>query len=1279
MLAETATQKPTGKPHVRPVFRPDFLIFLPADPRRLPEKFAMYSTPWVPRPCASRRVFSSIRSLRAQVRAALIAALVLLGSEATTAQTGFTSAIPDLITRPIDNAQRSILRGNVHPLASAASDRGNVPAVMSMRRMLLVLKRSDAQDSALKSFLADQQTKGSAHFHQWLTPEDFGKQFGPSNNDIQQVTAWLNARGFQVGAVAKGRTAIEFSGTAGQVNEAFGTTIHKFEVKGEEHFANATDPSIPAALSPLVGGILTLHNFPRHSNAVIHGQPVRPAKGDASSYFTFTSGQSAYYGLGPTDFATIYDLLPLWNAGIDGSGQSIAIVGETNINTGDVDAFRNLFGLPKNTPKVILNGPDPGIIGDETEALLDVSWSGAVAKNATIDFVASASTETSLGVDLSALYIVDNDLAPVMSESYGDCEAVLGSAGNAFYNALWQQAAAEGITVLVSAGDAGSAVCDDFNSQSYAFNGLAVSGFASTPYNVAVGGTDFDQSAANYSTYWNLANDPNTQSSAKSYIPETTWNQSCGADGVDGCGPNATALNIVAGSGGQSNCSRMKGDFKCLSGYPKPAWQTGIGVPQDGVRDLPDISLFASSGFNGSFYIICEADFSPFGPMPGLNQPCSLSSSSLNFVGIGGTSASTPAFAGIMALVNQKTNSRQGNANYALYNLAAQKGASCDSSQQATGSGACIFHDITKGNNTVPCYPGSANCGGAATNGYGVLLDPNDSSTPAWTTTPGYDLATGLGTVDANNLVNAWGSTTMAQTQTTLTTLSPTTLAHGQSVDVSATVAPVGGFGTPTGSVVLMASPTGRTLSLDDFPLSYGVASGTTSLLPGGTYNVTARYSGDGNFAASDSTPVQVTVSKENSRLAASLAVYDFNAGEFSYGSTVSYGAIAFLRANVTGEAGASCAPNPQQTGTGCPTGTVNFTSGSTSIDAGSYVLNSLGYTEDQNFALHINAIGNYSVQAQYSGDASYNASQASLNAAVTQAPTLIYYVGISDLTPDFTGTSYIAWSGQTFHVYSVAYTRSVLNAPTGSVSILQDGGSPSGTMTQTPLNGSYSGGFSSISFAYLEGQLATAIDAPGTYTFTASYPGDANYLGSQSPFPITVTVQDTTFNISGSISNVTVARGQSAATAVNFAAVDHFAGPITITCTLPNTMNEASCSSTAASLGNNTTTSSTLTIHTTAAHATAMNRRMGFGSMAVTAMAACLLVGFGKRRRGLFLVLILLILTAAGGVTGCGGSAAGGGGGTSDPGTPGGSYVVSVTATSANITRSANFTVTVQ
>jgi subtilase family serine protease len=525
------------------------------------------------------------------------------------------SPAPVMVRQPVDVSVRTKLVGNTHPLARAESDRGEAPSDLPMKRMLLVLKRASEQEADLRSLIDDQQDTRSPRHHHWLTSEEYGARFGPADSDVAAVTNWLAASGFEVTQVSRGRTVIEFSGTAGLVKQAFGTAIHKYFVNGEEHWANGSDPTIPGALAPVVAGIASLNDFHKKPHYTVTNKFPRndTQYGGPLSLFTFGSQGLTVYGVSPWDFATIYNVTPLWNAGITGAGQSIAIVSETDINIQDISTFRAVFGLPANDPTLIQNGPDPGILqdGEETEAVLDVSWAGAVATNATIDLVVSESTNSTQGIDLSALYVVDNNLAPVMSESYGACEASLGNANNAFYYGLWEQAAAQGITVVISAGDGGSAGCDDFNTASVAQFGLAVSGIASTPFNVTVGGSDFDQ-FQQYSTYWNSGNAaPGTGESAKSYIPETTWNDSCAGFGGNQCnGNNAAYFDIIAGSGGPSSCSTQNGSGVCTSGYGKAAWQTGVGVPNDGVRDTPDVSLFASDGFNYSIYVICESDIS---------------------------------------------------------------------------------------------------------------------------------------------------------------------------------------------------------------------------------------------------------------------------------------------------------------------------------------------------------------------------------------------------------------------------------------------------------------------------------------------------------------------------------------------------------------------------------------------------------------------------------------------------------------------------------------------
>ena len=523
---------------------------------------------------------------------------------------------------------------------------------------------------------------------------------------------------------------------------------------------------------------------------------------------------------------------------IDGTGQGIAIVGQSNINPQDILDFRNMFGLPPNFPasNVILNGPDPGINSDESEADVDIEWSGAVAPGAKIHFVTSASTETTSGVHLSALYIVDHNLDLVMSESFGGCEQGLGVALNNFYNSLWEQASAQGITVILSAGDGGSAGCDDFNTAQVATRGLAVSGFASTPFNVAVGGTDFNQ-VGREATFWNTTTTPITTlpipASAKSYIPEVPWNDSCAQSGLNGC-QSGNLLDIVAGSGGVSSI------------YAKPSWQAGKGVPNDNHRDLPDVSLFALSGFNDSFYIMCERD------LTGSNS-CNLLNFGFSFQAVGGTSVSAPAFAGIMALVNQyqvtpqNPSPRQGNANYVLYGLAQQQNtANLNCNSSAAPAAGCSFNDVTTGNNDVPCAGATPNCSSRLSSVTGVLIPVPGSTTPAYTSTTGYDLATGLGSINAQTAVTKWSSVNTAASTTTLVLNGGTAVnvTHGQSVPFKISVSPA----AASGDVSLIATPAvGNSWGVGPFTLLTGVSTGSTTALPGGTqYNVIAHYQGNG-------------------------------------------------------------------------------------------------------------------------------------------------------------------------------------------------------------------------------------------------------------------------------------------------------------------------------------------------------------------------------------------------------------------------------------------------
>jgi hypothetical protein len=903
----------------------------------------------------------------------------------TVAQTAIPAA---RVVQAVNNKQLVELKGNVHPLALPQFDQGAADDAQSMNRILLVLQRGPEQEASLRQLLDNQQSKSSSSFHKWLTPDEFGAQFGIAEADLQVVTQWLSSQGFTNINVGPGRSVVEFSGTAGQVRAAFHTEIHRYRVDSQNHFANSVNPQIPVALAPVVKGIVSLHNFPRKSYMHKLGAFTRSrTTGKVSPLFTTSfCGSGPCLTIGPADFAVIYNTQPLLSASpaIDGTGQIIAIVGESAINVQDVMDFRNMFGLPANfsSQNIVINGVAPDVNGSEGESDLDLQWAGAVAPGANVLFVTSAPTETTAGIDLSSLYIVENNLAGIMSVSFGACEQRLGTAENQFYNALWEQASAQGITVFVSAGDGGSAGCDNFDTQQTATRGLGVSGLASTAFNIAVGGTDFDQDGRE-ATFWNLAPTPTNplpvSASALSYVPEVPWNDSCAQFGLSSCNANSSNLDIVAGSGGVSTL------------YSKPFWQMGVtGVPSDSHRDLPDISLFAGNGFHDSFYIMCQSDASPAGA-------CSLASLDYSFLGVGGTSASSPAFAGIMALVNQKTGSRQGNANYTLYALAKKAGASCAANGASLPAPTCIFNDVAKSNNAVPCAGNSTNCSSKVASSNGVLVTPTGS--PAYAATAGYDLATGLGSVNVANLVNNWSTVSTVATSTSLTVNNGSTSAinHGSSVPISISVTPSSGSTTPTGDVALIAVySNGNSVGLGDFKLAAnGTVTASTTSLTGGSYKISAHYTGDGTFAPSDSAQNNITVNPEASKVLISIPTFNPNTGAETSNNPTSlvYGSPYIARIDVGNSAATLSFPSKTVCQPpSCPTGTITLTDSlngapAVPLDAATFVLNSYGFAEDLPIQL---PGGNHVITANYSGDSSFGASVGTYPIGVTPAATRI-------------------------------------------------------------------------------------------------------------------------------------------------------------------------------------------------------------------------------------------------------------------------------------------------
>ncbi len=628
------------------------------------------------------------------------------------AYTQQSTASPARITQAIDNAVLTPLKGNMHPLAKPQYDRGPVNPSLPADRMQLVLRRSSGQEIALRQFLGALQDPNSTQYRKWLTPEQFGERYGVSDADIQTVSGWLVSQGFKINKVNKAKTIIEFSGTVGQLQSAFRTQIHAFLVNGEQHMANISNPQIPTALTPVVAGLSSMNNFfpkPPHTKA-------QPAKYDKTTHkfgpdLTLGSASEGYFlYVVPGDAATIYDTPNTLNANFTGStsytGANVAIgvIGHSDIDLTAVANYRSLFGLPASVPNVVIDGNDPGTVaGWDTEALLDLEASGGLAPGASQIFYLADDTSFDPFYSLAINRALDDNMVSIVSVSVQTCELYLGTSGNALIYSLWAQAAAQGITAVVSSSDSGSAGCDDFDTQAQAELGLQVNGLSSTPFNVSVGGTDYDALATDFTKYALTTNRSN-YSSALGYIPELPWNDSTAANGELSANTpyGAPNTNIVGGSGGISGCVNpsfdAEGNFlNCgpaypllaLTGWAKPSWQTGgsLNIPADGVRDLPDVSLMAGDGLYGANWLICTDVVDSNGN----THNCSDINGSFYFLGVGGTSASAPAFAGMLALVSQSQGgARLGQANYVLYNLANQNSLY-----------SSVFHDVTQGNNSV--------------------------------------------------------------------------------------------------------------------------------------------------------------------------------------------------------------------------------------------------------------------------------------------------------------------------------------------------------------------------------------------------------------------------------------------------------------------------------------------------------------------------------------------------------------------------------------------------
>jgi len=1016
------------------------------------------------------------------------------------------------ITAPIDEDNLVVLPGNTHPLAQARFDRGAAPASMSTGRIALVLERSAAQQQALTQYLEDVQNPSSPSFQKWLTPAEYGAAYGIGDSDLQTVESWLQGHGFKIEKVPQGRNVIEFSGTAGQIENAFHTSIHTLSVGGETHYANISDPQIPAALAPVVAGLGPLNDF-RPKPEVVTGTGGHY---DATTHriepnLTLFNGNTPILFVDPADAATIYDtpntnLNGNYTSGTtwDGTGVTLGILGDSNIPLADVENYRLAFlgetSSNVNLPTVIVEGEDPGVNGDAIEALLDVEVSGGIAPKAKVYFYTSADSDVAYGLNNAMIRAIDDNAVSVLSMSFGECEAFLGTGGNAFMLEEARQAAAQGISWTVSAGDGGSAGCDNFDTESQAVYGLQVSGMASTPWNIAVGGTDFDVLPGSFATY---ANDSTSGSApyyrtALKYIPENPWNDSTKVDTL--LANNVSNGNIVAGSGGVSSV------------YGKPAFQASL-TPADNARDLPDVSLFASNGNKQAVWVICSDNVTDGDPSDTYID-CQTSGGQLEsgtqFEGVGGTSASAPAFAGMLALVSQsQSGARLGQANTILYQLAKSKYAT-------------VFHDITVGNNSVPCANGSGNCG---TNGF----------LTGYNTGTGYDLATGLGSVDVNQLIQNWGSVALTPTSTTFSINSSTAAyagVHGAAVTFNAGVNPT----AATGAVAVIDTANVTSGGTTSGPQSNGQLSialtsgaGTTTWngLPGGTYTVSGRYTGDTSDASSTSTPISVTISAETSTTSLQVNGYDLN-GNSSLLTAIPYGHDVVADAQILGKAEGSSTE-------GVATGTVTYTDGSTTVGTATVRAAGNWATFPAPATPYVYAVGSHSLTAKYSGDPSFSAStspavaftviKASMSMTATEASATVNYNDVSDAA-----------------TVSITTPYNIGVAPTGTVTMTGNG------TTVGTISGLVSSVVPSLWVLKGTGAINGNLLAPGNNVVTLTYSGDANYAGTSTAANIESTIGLGSFTIANS-GNVSQVAGETGTTAITVTPAGGFYSQISFAC----------------------------------------------------------------------------------------------------------------------------------
>ena len=1058
------------------------------------------------------------------------------------------------ITAVVDDTQRTTVSGTHPVMARIEDDAGRLPPGNQLHGVGIAFSRTPAQEADLQALLTAQQDPTSTLYHKWLTPDEFGARFGLADADIAKVQSWLEQHGLTVESVSRSKNRISFSGTVAQVEAAFGTEMHYYHVNGETHFAPSRDVSVPRALSPVVLTVANLSTFRPKPHIRFPG-PTSALSPD------FTSSQSGNHFLTPKDVATIYDINPAYKAGYNGTGQSIAVVGQSDIVMTDIENFQTAAGFTVKDPvKVLASSTNPGIrSGDEVESDLDLEYTSTIANGATIYFVFS-----SAGVFDALTYVVNNKSAPIISVSYGLCETGLTQTDYTSLNGILAQAAAQGQSVIVASGDSGSTDCYRDTSLTPAQQqALAVDFPASSQYVTAMGGTEFPAAdvASSNTTYWQAASGSDLVSSALSYIPEQVWNDD-------------SSLGLSSGGGGVSTLTS------------KPSWQTGVpGIPSGTLRFVPDISL--SSSPNNAGYLFCSSDTAT--KVKGSCTNGFRDSSNVTLTVAGGTSFAAPIFAGMLAVINDKLNSTgQGVINSTLYTLAAN-----------SATYASAFHDITSGGNQ--CTAGSTICSTAGTSQY-----------PA---TTGYDEASGLGSVDLFNLMTAWpgSSSSLAPSKTTLSAAT-TTPAPGASDAITITVA--------SGSTSSTATPTGTlsvavdgTLQPSSLPLTNGSATYTFRSTTPGAHVIAATYSGDSTYASSTGS-LTVTVPSPPMAIAQSVTTTAntpkaimLTATPGTSGDTLTYAIVTNpAHGTLTGTA-----PNVTYTPATGYVGPDSFTFDATENGVASSpatvritvasgppppVANNQSVSTNKNTAIPITLTGTPGT----SGD--------TLTFAIATNPA---HGALSGTPPNTTYTPTTGYVGSDSFTFNVTESNGATSATPGTVSInvVQPPPVPSKTTlsaaTSTPAVGASDAisitvaSASTSSTTTPTGTLTIAVDGTtqtpsltltngsATYTFSstvagphtiaATYSGDSNYAPSSGS--LTLTVFAKSFNLAAG--NVTVMAGNPGVSTVTITPQNGYTGTVAWTVSSSPALTNGCFSIPNTTVSGTTAVATTLTVNTVA------------------------------------------------------------------------------------------------